>query len=134
MTGIGNEPRHRPRYTHVRQLGLGRSSTKGERGISKRLDALDTHVHLHGERLLDVGCGDGTYTLRMAPVFQQVEAIDIQPGRLDMFRAHLNGTGNITLRQSTAEHLDYPDHSFDMVTAIEVVEHIGDLDAALVLQ
>lgn len=112
-------------------LGGGKPSAKGERGITKRLDALAEHAPVCGDRLLDVGCGDGSYTLRMMSGFREVEAIDIEPERLDSFRAHLDDPSHVTVRQMGADQLHYPDHTFDMVTAIEVMEHVQELDAAL---
>lgn len=117
-----------------RQLGLGKSSAKGERGITKRLAALARQTPLRGERLLDIGCGDGVYTLRLADAFERVDAIDIQQERLDMFTARLRESehaGRITVRAMSAAALDYPDEAFDLVMAIEVVEHVQDLPGAL---
>ena len=113
--------------------GLG-SSAFGERGIAKRLGTLGRHTALAGKRLLDVGCGDGTYTMRLAGAFEQIDAIDIQTDRLAMFRQRLAdepAADKITVRELSVTELDYPDRTFDLVTAIEVVEHVADLDRAL---
>ncbi len=117
-----------------RRLGLGHGSAFGERGVVKRLGTLSRHTPLTGRRLLEIGCGDGTYTMRLVDAFAQVEAVDIQRERLELFRQRLAGdpaAEKINVRELSATELDYPDHSFDLVTAIEVVEHIDDLDAAL---
>jgi ubiquinone/menaquinone biosynthesis C-methylase UbiE len=114
--------------------GLG-SSAFGERGVAKRLAALGRHTALTGRRLLDVGCGDGTYTMRLAGAFEQIDAIDIQPDRLEVFRQRLAtdpvAAAKITVRRLSVIDLDFPDRCFDLVTAIEVVEHVDDLDRAL---
>lgn len=115
-------------------LGLGKSSAKGERGITKRLDALARQTPLRGDRLLDIGCGDGAYTVRLAESFGQVEAIDIQQDRLALFAERIAGTGladRVTVREMSATALDYPDATFDLITAIEVVEHVTELPGAL---
>ncbi len=116
-------------------LGMGnKSSAFGERGISKRLDALARRVDLRGGRLLDIGCGDGAYTVRLAGGFSSVDAIDVQDGPLALFRARIEGTpaaGHFTLSEMSAAKLDYPDDTFDVVTAIEVLEHVAELDQAL---
>ncbi len=49
------------------QLGLGKSSTFGERGFAKRLGTMAERTELSGDRLLDIGCGDGAYSIRLAP-------------------------------------------------------------------
>ena len=115
-------------------LGLGKSSAFGERGISKRLDALARRTALHGDRLLDIGCGDGVYTIRLADGFSRVDAIDIQADRLALFAERLKdnpAAHRIAIGEMSATKLDYPDGTFDMVTSIEVLEHIEELDRAL---
>ncbi|QIG44389.1 class I SAM-dependent methyltransferase [Nocardioides anomalus] len=106
-----------------------KSSSKGARGVSKRLDALSSLTPLRGRRLLDIGCADGTYTRRLAVGFAQVDAVDIEPERLDDFRRA--GLGSIRVQEMSADALDFPDETFDVVTAIEVMEHVGDVDAVL---
>lgn len=115
-------------------LGLGKSSAFGERGISKRLGALARRTELHGDRLLDIGCGDGVYTVRLADGFNRVDAIDIQVDRLALFADRLEGNSadsRINVSEMSATKLDYPDSTFDLVTCIEVLEHIEELDHAL---
>lgn len=117
-----------------RTLGLGHGSAFGERGIAKRLGTLSRHTELSGRRLLDIGCGDGTYTMRLAGAFEQIDAIDIQTDRLAMFRQQLAtdpALHKITVRELSVTDLDYPDRTFDLVTAIEVVEHVAELEFAL---
>ncbi|ADB31789.1 Methyltransferase type 11 [Kribbella flavida DSM 17836] len=119
----------------TRALGLGaHRSNKGDRGVEKRITALAGLTELSGGRLLDVGCGDGTYTRRLAAGFDHVTAVDVEPERLAVFRSEVAGTelaGKLVIRQMPAEQLDLPDASFDVVTTIEVLEHVRDLDASL---
>lgn len=118
-----------------RELGLGnQSSAFGSGGVDKRLGALAGLTELGGDRLLDIGCADGTYTLRMAAGFREIDAVDIEPERLAAFRAALDGSpaaDKITLAQMSAESLVFPDETFDVVTTIEVLEHVGDLDRTI---
>lgn len=116
----------------VRALSHGaKSSNKGERGITKRLEALARLTPLAGERLLDIGCADGTYTRRLAQGFLSVDAIDIEPERLADFRHSLTRMEQIRIHDMSASDIGFRDGSFDMVTAIEVLEHVADLDGTL---
>jgi SAM-dependent methyltransferase len=102
--------------------------------VAKRLSAFGRHWPLRGERLLDVGCGNGAYTMVMAEGFREVEAIDVEPGRLEELSTALRGSplqARIQVREMSAQRLAFPDQHFDVVTAIEVIEHIADLEAAL---
>lgn len=114
--------------------GLGKSSAHGDRGLTKRLAALGRQSELRGDRLLDVGCGDGAYTVHLAEGFDRVDAIDIQADRLALFRERLKDDSlseRISVRDMSADRLDYDDDTFDYVVAIEVLEHITELDQAL---
>jgi SAM-dependent methyltransferase len=115
-------------------LGLGKPSAFGDRGLTKRLDALARRTNLTGNRLLDIGCGDGSYTRRLADGFAKVDAIDIQSDLLSQFAEQVKGTPDaqrIIICEMSAAKLSYPDDAFDVVTSIEVLEHIVDLDEAL---
>lgn len=114
--------------------GLGKSSAHGDRGLTKRLTALGRQSELRGERLLDIGCGDGAYTVHLAENFDRVDAIDIQTDRIALFEERLQDNSlaeRISVRDMSADQLDYADDTFDYVVAIEVLEHITELDQAL---
>lgn len=120
----------------IRPLGLGNihGSALGPRGITKRLDALARLTPLEGERLLDIGCASGEYTEELAKGFATVDAIDIEPERLELFGKRLGeggGAHRISITRMSAENMSFRDRSFDAVSTIEVLEHIPDLDAAL---
>jgi ubiquinone/menaquinone biosynthesis C-methylase UbiE len=109
-------------------------SAFGERGISKRLEALSDLGPLEGQRLLDIGCASGAYTMRLAQRFADVEAIDVEPRRLRIFADRLAGSSlsdRVRLAMASAEAMPYRTGVFDVATAIEVLEHIPDLNAAL---
>ena len=117
--------------TDARALSHGaKSSNKGERGITKRLEALARLTPLTGGRLLDIGCADGTYTERLAKGFESTVAIDIEPERLADFVRKLRAAEfkpEIAVYHESADALRGPANVYDMVTAIEVLEHVADL-------
>lgn len=115
-----------------RSVELGCPIAVGASGVAKRLAAIERHWPLRGERLLDVGCGNGAYTTTMASGFDEVVGIEVEPGRLGEFRDRIAGTQhNISLHEMSAEDMQFPSAHFDVVTAIEVIEHIERLDIAL---
>jgi len=77
-------------------------------------------------RILDVGCGTGA-NLQMLAEFGVAEGVDVSAEALDFCRAR--GLG--TVRQGAAEDLPYADAQFDLVTALDVVEHLDDDVAGL---
>lgn len=75
-------------------------------------------------RILDVGCGTGA-NLEMLAQFGAAEGVDVSEDALAFCRAR----GLTKVRLGAAESLPYEDNSFDLVTALDVVEHLDD-DAA----
>ena len=77
-------------------------------------------------RILDVGCGTGG-NLTLLSKFGDAEGVDVSPEALDFCRQR--GLQNVRL--GAAEKLPYEDGTFDLVTALDVVEHIDDDVAGL---
>jgi SAM-dependent methyltransferase len=71
--------------------------------------------------ILDVGCGTGA-NLEMLAEFGKAEGVDVSAEALSFCQAR--GLENVKL--GAAEALPYEDNSFDMVTGLDVVEHLDD--------
>jgi SAM-dependent methyltransferase len=72
-------------------------------------------------RILDVGCGTGA-NLEMLAQFGEAEGVDVSEDALAFCRAR----GLTKVTHGEAERLPYADGSFDLVTALDVVEHLDD--------
>jgi len=94
---------------------------------------LAEQIDFRGERYLDVGCGNGAFTIGLGRDFSEVYGIDVEETRLAEFHQKVEARDlrNYTVQSTSAEAMDFPDNYFDVVTAIEVIEHIPDLQAAL---
>jgi SAM-dependent methyltransferase len=88
--------------------------------------ALQPVLKNDGARLLDVGCGTG-YNLESLRGRCRGFGVDLAAEGLAFCRER----GLERLAQASAERLPYPDASFDVVTALDVLEHIDDDLAAL---
>jgi SAM-dependent methyltransferase len=88
-------------------------------------------ARLEGRRLLDVGCGDGSFTVALSRGFDQVFAIDLQHGGLSRFRRRVAGHAKFTIAKMSASCMGFAPASFDTLISIESIEHIGDLDRAI---
>jgi 2-polyprenyl-6-hydroxyphenyl methylase/3-demethylubiquinone-9 3-methyltransferase len=87
---------------------------------------------LAGLTLLDIGCGGGLISEPMTRLGAQVTGIDAAPGNLATARLHAEGQGlAIDYREATVEELAASAQSFDIVLALEVVEHVADVDLFL---
>ncbi|TCT05019.1 bifunctional 2-polyprenyl-6-hydroxyphenol methylase/3-demethylubiquinol 3-O-methyltransferase UbiG [Aquabacter spiritensis] len=83
---------------------------------------------LKGLRLLDIGCGGGLMSEPLARMGGEVTGIDPAPGNVDVARRHAAATGlAVDYRAVTAGELDATGARFDVVLALEVVEHVPDV-------
>ena len=71
-------------------------------------------------RILDVGCGTGA-NLEMLANFGEAEGVDVSDDALEFCRLK-----NLKAHKGLAEKLPFADESFDLVTALDVVEHLDD--------
>ena len=76
-----------------------------------------------GNRLLDVGCGEGTLAYRLRGQFREVHGIDISKEAIRFARE--KGIEGRVLNINE-KPLPYPDRTFDTVTSLDVIEHVFD--------
>jgi len=76
-----------------------------------------------GGRLLDAGCGAGQWSLAASPVFERVDAFDINLPRLDVTRrlARQLGIRNVAIAAGSIESLPYAPESFDAILCYGVI-------------
>jgi SAM-dependent methyltransferase len=76
-------------------------------------------------RILDVGCGTGA-NLEMLSQFGEAEGVDVSDDALEFCRRK-----GLAVQKGIAERLPYADESFDITTALDVIEHLDDDIAGL---
>ncbi|MFD3874685.1 methyltransferase domain-containing protein [Streptomyces sp. NPDC058623] len=90
-----------------------------------------------GMRVLDVGCGPGTITTDLALLVApggRVTAVDAAADVVEQARAHAAErglAGAIDFGTADVHALEFPDDSFDVVHAHQVLQHVGDPVRAL---
>jgi 2-polyprenyl-6-hydroxyphenyl methylase / 3-demethylubiquinone-9 3-methyltransferase len=95
--------------------------------------AIDTHWDgdaatfdpLAGKTALDVGCGAGLLCEPLARLGARVTGIDAAPENAAAAAAHATA-GGLDIRYLAGELETLADERFDLVTALEVIEHVTD--------
>ncbi|MFI6317946.1 class I SAM-dependent methyltransferase [Nonomuraea sp. NPDC050556] len=86
-----------------------------------------------GMTVLDVGAGPGTITADLAGRVARVTASEVTADALALARAEIAGRGldNVDFAVADVHALHFPDDSFDVVHAHQVLQHVGDPVQAL---
>lgn len=100
-------------------------------------DQIASHVHrcpdgpgvLEGIRIADVGCGGGLLCEPLSRLGARVTGIDASARNVTIAARHAAAMGlAIDYQQASAEQLAATGASYDAVLAMEIVEHVADLD------
>jgi ubiquinone/menaquinone biosynthesis C-methylase UbiE len=117
-------------YTH----GHHESVLRSHRWRTAENSAAQLLPHLRpGLSLLDVGCGPGTITADLATRVGRVTATEVGERELGLARAEADARGqrNIDFVVADVHALDFPDATFDVVHAHQVLQHVADPVQAL---
>ncbi|HYM25133.1 MAG TPA: class I SAM-dependent methyltransferase [Vicinamibacterales bacterium] len=95
---------------------------------------LELATMFRGRRLLDYGCGDGTFLAMLCETADRPAAAvgaEIDDAQVDDCRARLGGLPGVTFER--IDRLDGDGHraAYDGVVCMEVLEHVVDLDAVV---
>jgi ubiquinone/menaquinone biosynthesis C-methylase UbiE len=90
---------------------------------------------VHGTDVLDVGCGTGNMTVRLARRGLRVVGVDLSPEMLAVARKKLP-TGSVRWLQTGAAELTdhFPERSFDTIVSILLFSEQSDAEQRLVLR
>lgn len=107
------------RLQYIRDLTLAHFDTRP----AKPLDGIAT---------LDLGCGGGLVSAPLARMGARLTAIDAAPESIGAARVHAEQVGlDIQFEATTAEALVDRGETFQLVVALEIVEHVADVKAFL---
>jgi ubiquinone biosynthesis O-methyltransferase len=98
--------------------------------ITERLESrllLELVGDVAGRRVLDVGCGDGTFALELAKRGAVVTGIDASAAMIDVARTRAKQhNADLEFQVAVAEHLPFSAGQFDVVTAITILCFVED--------
>ncbi len=84
------------------------------------------------EHVLDFGCGSGVMLPFLSQISSQVTAMDIDLLPLERVRTYIPLASNVDVKDATKNKIsDLPENSFDLIIALDVLEHVKDLQRTL---
>jgi ubiquinone/menaquinone biosynthesis C-methylase UbiE len=98
-------------------------------GQERRLELIRKHIPLEGKKILDVGCGIGTYLRALKRFTSKLYGVDVEEERINEAALRLSsGQEKITpnVFVAPAEKLPFKEEKFDVVLMNEVLEHVED--------
>ena len=120
----------------VYTIGYSEEMTRFQARFAQQesLNFLVPHLE-RGQRLLDVGCGAGHLSLRLARAVApgELRGVDIEPSQIDLARAIFAAADcrNAAFQVADVVDLPFEDGSFDVVHLGGVLMHVSDTGRAL---
>jgi ubiquinone biosynthesis O-methyltransferase len=117
IPGLGPEA-----YARWRASEIGATTERREGGL-----ILELVGDVGGRRVLDIGCGDGTFALALAARGAIVSGIDASPAMIEAAMAQAKQHNvKVAFQVAAAEELPFADGQFDVVTAITILCFVDD--------
>jgi 2-polyprenyl-6-hydroxyphenyl methylase / 3-demethylubiquinone-9 3-methyltransferase len=88
------------------------------------IDEIEKKIGNHA-KVLDVGCGGGLLTNRLAEKGFDVAGIDLSESSLEAAKKY-DVSKKVNYVLASAYQLPFPDHEFDVVCAMDILEHVEE--------
>lgn len=115
-------------FTNLPHVWWGARTPAGQKRYdNKALHFAKTCNIKKGLKILEVGCGDGEFTKRLARVIDgesKITAIDITPKLINRAKGYIRNA-NLTFKVADLERLPFTDRIFDVVCGISILHHVN---------
>src|SRR3989338_11209654 len=120
-----NEIEHGKRIIDKAEIYWGWSTAAGKKRAERRAELIISYGQINqGKDILEVGCGTGLFTEKLAKTGAAITALDISPDLLNLAKNRIK-TENIIFVLGDLENLEFADNSFDAVVGVSILHHIN---------
>lgn len=110
-------------FSMDKSIQLGHPSYVWRFGQDRRLNMIRAYLPMENARVLDIGCGIGTYVEKFRALSAHAFGVDVDRERVTRGRKDKNLD---TLAESVSEALPFASEAFDGVLLHEVIEHVDN--------
>jgi ubiquinone/menaquinone biosynthesis C-methylase UbiE len=85
------------------------------------------------EKVIDIGCGNGIFTRKVAGKYNSIVSIDINKKRIENLITYCkeNGIKNVIVKEMDAKRIEYQDNEFDLAIFYRSLDHISEYHSTL---
>lgn len=86
-----------------------------------------------GERVIDLGCGTGSYLIPLAKITKEIVGVDFSQKSLGILRTKLNNQvrSNIQLCQGDIKDMPFEAKSFDVAYSMSTLYYVSEVERAI---
>jgi ubiquinone/menaquinone biosynthesis C-methylase UbiE len=107
--------------TDYKTIKLGSPSSYWSYGLNRRLNLLKKELNFTSQKILDMGCGVGTFLEKFSKLGADVFGIDVDERKIKIAKKNFPN-----VQVAFAEKLPFDNNYFDLVFSHEVLEHVQD--------
>ncbi|TSC88529.1 MAG: type 11 methyltransferase [Microgenomates group bacterium Gr01-1014_7] len=98
----------------------------GDMALKRRAKRIIEQLELKdGDKVLDLGCGDGYYSYLLSSFSPKITGIDNHVAAIESAKRQVRKK-NVRFIIGDAEKLPFPENSFDKIVMSEIIEHVKD--------
>lgn len=119
---IRNEIEH---FSNLEHIWWGAKTKAGQIRYDNKLEQLKKICHpKKGQKILEIGCGDGEFTRRLASLDCNILATDITKKVVDRGRKTIKGK-NVKFKVDDGEKMSSKNNYFDIVCGVSILHHLN---------
>lgn len=116
-------------FSNLEHIWWGAKTIAGQKRYDNKAKLFKKYCRpARNEKILEIGCGDGEFTKRIANEKLRIIATDVTPTVIKRAKNNLDYDG-VSFSVDNAEGLSFTDRTFDVVCGISILHHLNTYNA-----